>query len=133
LWYSQNEEEVSWRATNIFNENNGEQPNESIECDESVEYKDGLGRASVRNKIEGAIETEKRLEHLQEIKFVIRKGRFSARGGQAQRAEGRFGGNSTHPTNFGRNLFEFFRTHTASWKMRHFASLLASIHPNFLI
>jgi hypothetical protein len=53
-----------------------------------VEYKDGLGRVSVRNKIEGSIETEKRLEHLQEIKFVIRKGRFSARGGQVQRAEG---------------------------------------------
>jgi hypothetical protein len=82
LWYSQNEEEVSWRATNMFNENNGEQPNESTERDESVEYKDGLGRISVRNKIEGAIETGKKLEHLQEIKFVIRKGRFSTRVGK---------------------------------------------------
>jgi len=26
----------------------------------------------------------------------------------------RFGGNFARPTNFGRNLFEFFRTHTAS-------------------
>ena len=29
------------------------------------------------------------------------------------RTEGGFGGNSAHSTNFGRNLFEFFRTHTA--------------------
>jgi len=27
------------------------------------------------------------------------------------------GGNSVRPTNFGRNLFEFFRTHTTSWEM----------------
>jgi len=45
-------------------------------------------------------------------RFSIRKGRFR------RRAEGGFGGNSARPTNFGRNLFEFFRTHTASWEMK---------------
>ena len=39
----------------------------------------------------------------------------SERVASAGRAEGGSGGNSTRPvTNFGRNLFEFFRTHTAS-------------------
>jgi len=39
----------------------------------------------------------------------IRKGRFCVR------AEGFFGGgNSTRPTNFGRNQFEFFRKHTST-------------------
>ena len=40
----------------------------------------------------------------------IRKGRFR------RRAEGGFGGNSARPINFGRNLFEFFRTHTANFQ-----------------
>jgi hypothetical protein len=44
-------------------------------------------------------------------------------------AEGGSGRKSACPTNFGRNLFEFFRTHTTNWKMRHFAPSLASIHP----
>ena len=56
----------------------------------------------------------------------VRKGRFYAR------VEGGSGGNSARPTNFGRNMFKFFRTHTASWKMRHFALSLASIHQNHL-
>jgi hypothetical protein len=37
----------------------------------------------------------------------VRKGRFCGR------AEGRSGGNSARPTNFGRNQFEFFQKHTA--------------------
>ena len=42
---------------------------------------------------------------------VFQSERVASAGG---RAEGGFGGNSARPTNFGRNLFEFFRTHTAS-------------------
>ncbi|KKU46298.1 MAG: Transcriptional regulator, XRE family [Parcubacteria group bacterium GW2011_GWB1_46_8] len=40
---------------------------------------------------------------------------------QGEAGERGFGGNSARPTNLGRNLFEFFRTHTANWEM----SLLA--------
>ena len=37
--------------------------------------------------------------------------------GSLLRAGGRgVWGNSARPTNFGRNQFEFFRTHTASWE-----------------
>ena len=32
-------------------------------------------------------------------------------------AEWGYGGNSARPTNFGRNLFEFFRTHTAIFQI----------------
>ncbi|MHB8280302.1 MAG: hypothetical protein ACYDIA_22010 [Candidatus Humimicrobiaceae bacterium] len=71
------------------------------------EFAAKLGRAGQSAK--GGIE---KLEIVQSE----RKGRFFARGGQVRRAEGGFGGNSAHPTNFGRNLFEFFRTNTTQNK-----------------
>jgi len=51
--------------------------------------------------------------------------------GSLLRAGGRGGGNSARPKNFGRNLFEFFRTHTASWKMSLLARPLRGLASRF--
>ena len=46
-------------------------------------------------------------------------------------AEGGAGGNSARPINFGRNQFEFFRTHTASWEMSLLARPLRGLASRF--
>ena len=51
--------------------------------------------------------------------------------GSLLRAEGGSGGNSARPTNFGRNLFEFFRTHTANWEMSLSARPLRGLASRF--
>ena len=55
---------------------------------------------------------------------VFQSERVASAGG---RKGGFWGGNSARPTNFGRNLFEFFRTHTANWEM----SLLVRSLPRY--
>jgi hypothetical protein len=45
--------------------------------------------------------------------------------------KGGAGGNSARPTNFGRNQFEFFRKHTASWEMSLLARPLRGLASRF--
>jgi len=58
--------------------------------------------------------------------FFNPKGSLLLAGGR-----GVWGGNSARPTNFGRNQFEFFRTHTANWEMSLLARPLRGLASRF--